>query len=312
MCIAITMETHRLKNVISVLPERIKTVVYDACISNKDICELRLRNNQPPILITPTKKYFIGKDSIHNSLDEAIFITKEELEECFNKLCHYSVYSYKESINSGFITLDGCRVGVCGNAVVKEKQIYSVKNISSLNFRFAKQVDTSAEEVLKTVYSNFFDSLIIIGSPSSGKTTLLRDICRLISSGYNNNYLKCAVIDEREEIAAAKDGVNSFDVGINTDVLSAYPKKDGVIIALRTMSPEVIFLDEIGSVDEAHSVCEGLNSGVKFVCTVHADSFEEAAKREQCRKLLESGFFGWAVCLGNNAELGKIKEIKSL
>ena len=306
------METDRLKNLISVLPERIKKSVFDACISNDNICELRLRVNQPAILVSPTKKYFIGENSINFSHNNALSITKQEIDECFNRLCHYSVYSYKDNINAGFITLDGCRVGVCGNAVVKDGNIYSVKNISSLNFRFAKQVKTAANELLRTIYANEFGSLIIIGSPSSGKTTLLREICRLISSGYNNNFLKCAVIDEREEIAAANEGGNSFDVGINTDVLSAYPKKDGIIIALRTLSPEVIFLDEIGSVEEARFVTEGLNSGVKFVCTIHADSFEEAEKREQCQKLLESGFFKWTVTLENGENLGKIKEIKRL
>ena len=306
------METDRLKKIISVLPDRIKNIVFDGCISNDDICELRLRVNQPAVLISPTKKYFIGKDSILNSYNNALLITKKEIDECFNKLCHYSVYSYKENINAGFITVEGCRVGVCGNAVVKDKEIYSVKNISSLNFRFAKQVKTSAEEVLKKVYTNNFESLIIIGSPSSGKTTLLREMCRLVSSGYNSCFLKCAIIDEREEIAAASEGVNSFDVGINTDVLSAYPKKEGIIIALRTLSPDVIFLDEIGSAKEAEFVTEGLNAGVKFVCTVHADSFEEALKREKCLKLLKSGFFKWAVCLDNNENLGKIKEIQRI
>lgn len=306
------METDRLKNLISVLPKSIKNTVFNACTSDDDICELRLRINQPPILISPTKKYFIRKDSISVSCSDAVLITKEEMDECFNRLCHYSVYSYKESINAGFITLDGCRVGVCGNAVIKDGKIYSVKNISSLNFRFAKSVKTSAQELLKTLYIKNFESLIIIGSPSSGKTTLLREMCRMISSGYNNKFLKCAIIDEREEIAAAQLGLNSFDVGINTDVLCAYPKKEGIIIALRTLSPDVIFLDEIGSVEEAGFITEGLNSGVKFVCTVHADSFEEAQKRKQFEKLVESGFFKWAVCLGNNENLGKIKEIKRL
>ena len=306
------MEKDRLENLIGVLPHRIKKSVFDACNSNYNICELRLRANQPAILISPTKKYFIGENSISISRNNALFITKQEIDECFNRLCHYSVYSYKENINSGFITLAGCRVGVCGNAVIKEGKIYSVKNISSLNFRFAKQPETSAKELLKNIYTDEFNSLIIIGSPSSGKTTLLREICRLISSGYNNEFLKCAVIDEREEIAAANEAINGFDVGINTDVLSAYPKKEGIIIALRTLSPEVIFLDEIGSVEESEFVKEGLNSGVKFVCTVHADSFEEAEKREQCRKLLESGFFKWAVTLHKVENLGKIKEIKRL
>lgn len=306
------MEKDRLKKIISVLPHRIKNTVYEACVSDKNICEVRLRINQPALLVAPTKKYFIGENSIITSCNNAVFITKQEIEECFNKLCHYSVYSYKDCINSGFITLDGCRVGICGNAVIKDGEIYSVNNISSLNFRLAKQVKTSAAQLLQTIYTDLFESVIIIGSPSSGKTTLLREICRLISSGYNNDYLKCAVIDEREEIAAVSDGVNGFDVGINTDVLSAYPKKEGIIIALRTLSPEVIFLDEIGSVKEARCITEGLNSGVKFVCTLHANNFEEAQKREQCRLLFESGFFKWAVCLGKGENLGKIKEIKKL
>lgn len=306
------MDEDRLKKIIKVLPDRIKNTVFGVCMSNKDIYELRLRINQVPILISPFESYFVGKDSISLNYNNEIFITKEEIEECFNKLCHYSVYSYKESINSGFITLDGCRVGVCGNAVVKDKSIYSVKNISSLNFRFAKQIKTCAEEVLNSTYSNEFDSLIIIGSPSSGKTTLLRELCRIISSGYKNKYLKCAIIDERNEIAASHLGINSFNVGINTDVLSAYPKKEGIIIALRTLSPEVIFIDEIGNAQEANYVNEGLNSGVRFVCSVHAENFEQAAKRAQCRILMQSGFFKWAVCLDKGENLGKIKEIRRI
>lgn len=302
------MENESIVEVINLLPASIKSHIDKSFIEDFNITEIRIRKNKPIVLISPTKKYFIRENSIIKSCNDAVFVTSDEVMNIFDKLCHYSVYSYKENINSGFITMNGCRVGVVGSAVCKDGEIHSVKNISSLNFRFARQIDSCSLELLEKVYDTPFPSLLIIGSPCSGKTTLLRDMCRTVSSGYKGEYIKCCVIDERDEIADS----NNFDVGINTDVLSAYPKKEGIIIALRALSPEVIFIDELGTVDEARNICEGLNSGVSFVCTLHAGSFEQALKREQFKLLFESGYFKYAVLLGTGENLGKAVDIKRL
>ena len=120
------------------------------------------------------------------------------------------------------------------------------------------------------------------------------------------------MVDERGEIAAMHRGVACFDVGVNTDVLSYFPKAEGILSAVRTLSPEWIIADEIGSVDECRSILQGLNSGVKFLVSLHAADIAQARKKEQFQLLTDSGNFGAALCLGSGDKLGKVTDFMCL
>lgn len=297
------------------MPERISSAAEAAIEEHGNAVEIRVRLGRELMLITPLESFFILSDGRTSSSfsPDAVKPDADEINCIFNRLSHYSVYSYKESLNSGFITLSGGgRVGIGSSAVCREGEVCSVRDISSFNFRIAGVVPECADEILKVIYERQLVPTLIIGSPCSGKTTVLREISRKISSGYKGKYLKVSIIDERNEIASMCSGVPLFDVGINTDVMSGFPKDKGTICALRTLSPDVIILDEIGTEAEAQSILEGLNTGVKFIASAHAANFEEALKRPQIRSLTQSGAFGKMVLLGNGKNLGKAEEFKDL
>ncbi|MBR2589333.1 MAG: Flp pilus assembly complex ATPase component TadA [Clostridia bacterium] len=302
---------NQAKEILLLMPQRLQGILAPVLEAKPDIYEIRMRKNKAVILCGAGTAYFI-KDSMAVSgyTKDVCTASAAEIESMFAKLAHYSVYTYKESLTECFITLQGgSRVGICAEAVVKNGVVCSVRDISSLNFRIARQItDTAADEVLEKLYAHQMPSTLIIGAPGSGKTTLLREICRRLSSGYRGKYYKCTIVDERGEIAAMHGGLPRFDVGINTDVLSLFPKADGILNALRCLAPDVILADEIGSVSECESIVQGFHSGVKFIITMHAASVEEVRKKEQFRRVWQSGAFGALVCLDSGTGLGKIKE----
>lgn len=303
------------REIVNILPERLKRAVENVLTNNIKFNELRIRAGKPIVLVSATKSYFIDKDNtaLSNYGEGALKAGEEDISEIFNRLSHYSVYTYSESLKNTYITLSGGgRVGVSSSAVVKNGEIVSVKDISGYNFRVPRELKCISDEVLKVIYNSELCSSIIVGPPSSGKTTVLRDICRSVSSGYNGKYLKCCIIDERNEIAAVQNGKTVLDVGINTDVLTFFPKAYGTLCALRTLSPEIIFLDEIGTIEEAKSIAEGLNSGVKFVVSAHADSIDEALLRPQLNAVLSTGSFKYIVLLGKGENLGCLCAVKKL
>ena len=252
-----------------------------------NVQEIRLRISKPVCLM---------KDSCNVILDD-IIIDKETINTVFDNICEKSVYVHQNEINCGFVTIrGGNRVGICGTAVIEDGKIISVKNISSLNFRFSRDFIGCSNQILNYCSGN----IIIAGPPASGKTTLLRDIVRTLS----NNGKKVCVVDERFEISGV-DG--EFELGVMTDCLRGYEKSYGISLAVRTLSPQIIVFDEIGSMKECESVFDTLNSGVNVITSVHCNSIEQFLRRPVCRKLIDSGFFENLVLLGDKA--GEIEQI---
>ncbi len=286
----------KLKN----LSDRIKNEVNEIC----------LRTNKPVVLIANGKTLFLDKcGHATQILSENLYcLTPVEMQFYFNRLCEFSVYSYSDSITQGFITLKGGhRVGISGTAVIKDSNITSIRDVNSLNIRIAGEFKGCADDILKKVFAHRLKNVIIAGPPSSGKTTLLRDIARQISSARLGEYYKVAIVDERFEISPVDDGVCCCDTGPNTDVLSGFRKADGVMIALRTLSPKIIICDEIGTTEECVAIHNGLNSGVNFVLSIHASTVEELINKPQFSFLKKSGINAVVVLLSN--EPGKIKQI---
>ncbi len=254
-----------------------------------EMCEIRLRAGRQIALETVKGRVTLDK-----------IVTAQDINECIKIFCIYSVHSYEKEIQNGYITLKGGhRAGFCGTAVIKDGKLEGIKDISSINLRIAREVSGCGERLSEVVFSEDFHGLLIAGKPMSGKTTVLRDLCRIIG---NKN--KLAVIDSRGEIAAVYGGIPQNDIGTFTDVLNGYGKTEGIEIATRTLSPEYIACDEITGEEDSVKMC--LNSGVKIIFTLHCGNIEQAKKS----KTAKTGAISHIAFLGG--KLGQVTEIIGL
>ncbi len=285
----------------------------DALIKiNLDINEIRIRAGQPVVIYINGKPFLIERSGKFISLNEYnytkhnyIIIDFITIKKAFEKLCEYSIYKYQQNINNGFITvLGGHRIGICGTAVLSVSGIRNITDVISVNIRFAREYIGCSDELLRSV--SVENGLLLCGVPSSGKTTLLRDISRNLSVKYCD---KVSVVDERYEIFSVIDGQAVFDSGF-CDVYSGYPKQDGIFQAIRTMSPDYIVCDELTGSD-VDSVMQTVNYGVKLISTIHCDSPENALKNSSIVNLLRTNAFGKIVFLKKH-EFGKISQIYNL
>lgn len=280
-----------------------------------ETAEIRLRVGKPVMLCGSYGKLFLSlegkaKKDFHNSF----ICYSEDMNSIFSRLCSFSVHSHLQSIVNGFITIQGGhRVGICGTAVTDDKgNVTAVRDLSSLNIRIAREKKGCAADICRMLFSKGLQSIIIAGAPMSGKTTVLRDIVRTLSDGDETK--KICVIDERQEIAAMNAGFCQRDVGVNTDVFDLYPKDKGIINAVKTMSPELIAMDELCTDEEIEAISLAVNSGVKFIVTVHASDYSEILSRPQIKKLLRAFSFEKLVLLKKDkpGELEGIYDTKEL
>ncbi len=271
--------------------------------------EIRLRANRPLSVCLSGENHFVTQNgSLTLSPSLAVSCTFEDIQESFRAVCDYSVHSHQKEISQGYITIEGGnRVGICGTAVGSSEKIETLNYISGLNFRIAGEVFGCGEEICQRLLSGHLAGILLVGIPLSGKTTVLRDICRICGQSY-----RVSIIDERSEIAACYKGVPQNDIGFFSDVLDGYDKKNGIETAVRVMSPEIVICDEIGGKSDCEAILSTVNSGVKFTASVHGCSIDEVLQREHLKKLVSYGIFDYAVLLGSGAEIGKVMEIRKI
>lgn len=301
-------------NAISLLPENYKSILSNIPENlATEIKEIRFRNGEPLTLNTKNDVYYITENGVITvSFSEGLIKTDEkDLQEIVFSLSRRSLHTYQDMIAKGFIPLrNGCKAGVAGRAVMKNGAVYSVSSFNSVNIRVSREFYGCSCDLLSKIGMDC-TSFLIVGAPLSGKTTLIRDLCRYFSGGNVLNPLKTAIIDERDEIASRSFGVGA-DVGVHTDVLTLYPKAVGTEIAVRTLSPDIIVLDEIGTDEEAKAMLSGMNSGVSFIATAHGSSFEEVLRRPNIKRLVNAKVFQKVVVLEGKNEPCKVKELISL
>lgn len=293
---------------------KLRTILSKVNFDYDLLQEIRLRVNSPLIVIYDNKEFFVAERSeLVNQEGEAYIITKNEIRETMEYISNYSLYAFEEEMKQGFITITGGhRVGIIGKVVLEENRIKSMKHISFLNIRLSHQVKGCADKVIPFITSREGDCYhtLIISPPRCGKTTLLRDVIRQLSDGNEiRQGLTVGVVDERSEIGACYMGVPQNELGIRTDVLDCCPKAKGMLMLIRSMSPRIIAVDEVGSGEDIDAIEYVMNCGCKLIATVHGNSIEDIRNKPILGKLVREKLFERYIILNNRDGVGHLEEI---
>lgn len=297
----------QLESVLKILPKQIRQYLLNQKMELHNIQEMKLRAGKPFIIVNNT-----GEVIARKTTREIYMVTESDLRETMNYISNYSLYAYEEEMKQGYITIEGGhRVGLCGKAIIENGQIKNIKYISSINIRIAHEILGCSDKVIPYIINenNLYHTLII-SPPRCGKTTLLRDIIRQISDG--NEYIRgctVSVVDERSEIGGCYRGVPQNQLGIRTDILDACPKVEGMMMLIRSMGPEVIAVDEIGTIEDVHAVEYAMHCGCKMLATVHAISFDEVKNKPVLEKLVREKRFERYIVLTNKRGIGSVEGI---
>ena len=290
-----------------ILPPRIMMSLN--AINLKNVVEIRLRANKPVSVYT-TKRYYLGTNSLTSYEKEAIVCTANELEDVVFSATKHSVYAHNNELKEGFLTLDnGMRLGIAGELVVDNGEVKTLKNFSSINIRFAREVKNCSLNALPFLCeeNNKILSTLIISPPGCGKTTFIRDLCYQMSiRDLADNVL---VVDERNEISATVNGVASLNVGNNSDVYCGCTKHFGIINGIRTMSPNVIVLDEIATTQDMNALNFAIASGLKLIATTHSLDYHSLLSKPLFQAILDREVFDRFVVLSRSNGVGTIDTI---
>ncbi|MCQ2448756.1 MAG: AAA family ATPase [Clostridia bacterium] len=255
--------------------------------------EIRLRAGKPVALTVDGRSWFVLKNGrLTDGFSPGLLVASpEQLEESFRLLCHDSVYAHSAEIAEGYIMMTGGhRAGLCGTVTPNG----GLRDISSVNIRIAREFPDCALPLLDAVDGG---GMLLCGPPGSGKTTLLRDLCRQLSNGIGGRIYRVAVVDSRGELSGSCGGIAGNDLGNNTDVLVTSDKAAGAQSALRTMFPEILAFDEIGTAAELQCVAESMNAGVTVLTTAHIGEKADIMRRRVTKNLINSGAVSRVVLL---------------
>lgn len=284
-----------MDEILKYMPSNIYTVLKEY-INTQGINEIRLRTGKKLILRFNSKEiiteYVVSKEDILNIL---LGISKN------------SIYSIQNDINNGFLTIKGGhRVGVTGEVVIENGSIKNIKNISYMNIRIAREIKGVANKLINNIVDgkNVLNTLII-SPPGCGKTTMLRDLIRQLSNLGQN----ISLIDERGELASVYNGISMLDVGERTDVMSFCPKHVGIMLVTRSMGPNIIATDEIGSSFDVEAIKSAVLTGVNLLLTAHGKDLEDLRRNKEMMQIISQGYFDVLVFLSNRNGVGTIEKI---
>lgn len=303
----IANNTTQTESIINYMPHSLRKYFYNIDISKA--YEIHLCPGRPMVIYYPDGRKFVScRGELTDNPYEAAKITAAHISEAMELASKSSVYSVEEEIRNGYITIDGGhRIGICGSAVIRDGKIAFVKEISALNYRLAREVKGAALPVIGAISKGGrVRNTLIISPPGAGKTTMLRDIIRLLS----NDGVRVCVVDERREIAAMHSGKSDFDLGSSTTVFSGAPKAAGMLMMLRSMSPDVLVTDEIGTSTDAAAITKIINSGTKIITTIHGFDIEQVRKRRDLKPVIP--FFETFITLSKSNGIGTVEGVIEL
>lgn len=264
--------------------------------------EIRLKTFEDTVVISEGREI---------SLHDGKLVTPDLIDETLNRLLNYSYYAYEEELSKGYITIEGGhRVGLCGTVTMKDGKVHLIKDVSSLNIRRSRQIIGVSGKIISSVCDEkrrLIRNTLIISPPKCGKTTILRDLARNLSDrGY-----RVGICDERSEIAGCYNGKSSFDLGSRTDILDGCPKSEGILMLIRSMSPDVIITDEIGRKEDVGAIDSALCAGVKTITTIHGSSYEDV-ENSAVGELIKRHVFETLIFLSAEPSMGTVKRIMKL
>jgi stage III sporulation protein AA len=214
-------------------------------------------------------------------------ISDRELIMVLEKLTDASLHSAAPSLANGFIIYKGLRIGVCGTGVINNQALTGFRNFSSLAIRLPHEHCGLCSGLLDKLYKTGSDNTLIISPPGIGKTSLLRELIRTLSS----RGVRVAVLDERNELSASDCGIAQFDLGSSSDVMIGVPKALGFSLLLRGMNPQIIAMDEISSPDDIKIIEQIIGCGVGILATAHGRDRQAMLERPMYKKLFEMNAF---------------------
>ncbi len=258
------------------------------------IQEIRLRCGAAIVISMPQGDRFLCPSSCSAlQQSDALVCCKAELERCFLRFCEQSVYAHEDELRQGFLAVPGgIRVGVAGTAVCEAGVVRGVRQITSLCIRLPRAHNGCAGSLLPLIsVPGRIHNTLLVGEPSSGKTTVLRDVAASLAM----RRVRVAVVDERGELA----GVDGLAI---CDVLRGYPKAVGILQAVRCLAPQVVVFDELGDEREIEAVAACAHAGVAVIASIHGDTPMTVQQKPSVRHLMAQGVFNrWIFLRGRYA-----------
>lgn len=274
------------------------------------IQEIRLRINRSLHVALQGKEYVLTPSGqLADEPQAGIPIGRAVMDTVFQSICAHSVHAVQHMIRCGYVTVaGGSRAGLAGTAVLQNGRTEGLRAISGINLRIACAHEGAADAILARMQAmHITGGLLVAGPPASGKTTVLREIAHVLGETQ-----RVCIIDERGELAAVQNGIPQFAVGAQTDVLDGCPKAEGIAIAVRVLTPDILICDELGSAAETETLLESVHTGVRLIASAHAASLRALSSRPQIARLIAAGVFEAAALLGTGQNIGQLSAIQRL
>ncbi len=293
------------QEILNILPVIIRQAIEELELEFKELEEIRVRCGRFITLFYKGEEILINQQYKYK-------IQREHMREILEYISQYSLYAYEEELKQGYITIEGGhRVGLAGKTVIENQRVKTIKWIHSMNIRVAHEVIGCANPIVNHVYANNkIRNTLIISPPRCGKTTILRDLIRQLSNG-NSKVIghTIGVVDERSELGACYQGIPQNDLGCRTDILDGCPKVEGMMMLVRSMSPQIIAVDEIGMKEDIDAIEYVSRCGCHMLASIHGTTLDEIKEKPILNTLLDKKIFERYIVLANQPKVGSIRGV---